>query len=308
MELFYKRLPEFLENEFENYSFYSNIRERFFKCLARLSINHNTRTVFYSAFPKAGTKTVQASECMAKILQLAGKLKMHAVDYNSMLGSIQNLEHVVRRIETVYSWLMLDKNTKEQHELYQKINPPSPVKINSSMHEYFVTEKTQKLSVSLYACKNLLDASKYLLSGDCSEGTAQLRIPAFFVIRIIENGTGSYFGNIYALDLKHNNDRVLLLDRIQIPKHITKSYAMFFETLLNALIEMFQHSTDLDRIILPAEDVSNHSAIQKLYHSYRSGLKSYIADFKHLSEFSSTRNPKFKVFFDKQSTIGNTSR
>ena len=75
-----------------------------------------------------------------------------------------------------------------------------------------------------------------------------------------------WLGNLYMLDFTEEQG-ALLIDRIQIPRQLRVPYLGFFDSLAEALREMFRDVTYA--FILAPLAISNHATIQKAFNAHR---------------------------------------
>jgi hypothetical protein len=121
--------------------------------------------------------------------------------------------------------------------------------------------------------KDYLDLYKAYASKDCtgSDNLAveHLRTANYFSIRVF-TGNGEWIGNIYMLDFIETQG-IMLVDRIQIMRHLSLNFINFFETLKEVFAEMFENA-GYQKILLP-EAISNHEALQTTFNRYKKKLK-----------------------------------
>jgi len=164
-----------------------------------------------------------------RVAALAGKMFMDETLRQRFCGCAISLKQTVEFAHGMYKKLFL----KSELDQLQRLHVPGIVlKEHRHYSEVLLEKFTTVLTLSFYPCKDYLDICKAFASRDCTyrEGFAEkhLLTPEYFSIRIFKGG--KWIGNLYMLDYTRQA-RVLVLDRVQMPREIGSDFLTFFDCL-----------------------------------------------------------------------------
>ena len=286
-ELLFSRLPNSVEQLFRINP--GLIRKKLFAKIARLPMTSRQRTNLYGYFKLDAGKedlvpVLEKMNRIAQRLSMEKEVKVTLNDYfNAMIEKI-------RKGRTVYPDLFLTRELATVKRLY---TPRKIMECKTTYRDFIMKSYTHTTKIQFYPVKDYLDLFKGVISHDCIKsklGEEHLLTPYYFTIRFFRDGDWS--GNIYALDFTEEC-KVILIDRIQIPRGIKATYLYFFEDLRSVLEEMFA-DVGYEYILLPLV-ISNHDRIQTLFNHYNeklSRMKIALNDIPQAEHFESLRKGK----------------
>lgn len=289
-ELLFSRLPISVEQLFRINP--GLIRKKLFAKIARLPMTSRQRTNLYGYFKLDTGKedlvpVLEKMNRIAQRLSVANEVKVTLNDYfNAMIDKI-------RKGQTVYPDLFLTRELETVKRLY---TPKKIMECKVTYRDFILKSYTHTTKIQFYPVKDYLDLFKGVISHDCIKsklGEEHLLTPNYFTIRFFSDG--EWCGNIYALDFT-KECKVILIDRIQIPRGIKATYLYFFEDLRSLLEEMFS-GVDYEYILLPLA-ISNHDRVQTLFNHFNeklSKMRIALNDIPQAEHFESLR--KGKTFY-----------
>jgi hypothetical protein len=210
---------------------------------------------------------------------------------------IRSLKLLIENTQGVYRSLFLTKELERMQRVYK----PASIKLNKTVFtEDIINRHTKSVVLDFYPTKDYADLLRFKISRDCTGfglGKAQVNTHQFFNIRVFKGS--KWVGNIYMLDLTKEAG-VLLVDRIQKPRDRSANYLHFFDNLKEVFRQMFEE-VHYRQILCPVT-ISNHRAIQSLWHAYRERLPrgTLCCDGVDSSRFESLSVKGYRVFLEKQ--------
>jgi hypothetical protein len=271
-EMLFARLPQTMGN-----LLMANplaLRQKILARIARLGLATRQRMTLYS-YCQHVLKPQQLMRTLVKMRQVSARMSLSPETKQSISDYFDSLKSQLKKISQSYRELFLDNDLEIIRQLHE---PGHWLKTRFSYSEDLVKTYTRLATMELYPTKDYLDICKGVISGDCVNevlGEGHLRESRYFSIRIFMDR--QWIGNIYMLDFT-DVQRILLVDRIQIPRNLRILYHRFFDHLREAFEELFA-DVPYESIIVPLA-ISNHETLQKVFNAYRKKLPSLAVDFK----------------------------
>jgi len=263
-EFLFSRLPADMEDII--YIDSRPVREKLFGRIARLEMTAAQKAGLYAYFP-ANLRGSNLKGTLDRMEEVSRKMNIPEESKLRLRSYITSIRKDMERLRKVYRELFLDRRTAALQKLHI---PMKVMQTEITYNEKIIREYTDLSVLDFYPTKDWLDLYKYKKSADCTGiclGEDQLRTPQFFNIRIFRGN--DWIGNIYMLDLTRITGD-LVVDRIQIPRHIRAEYLNFFDYLKDVFIRIFE-DVSYGSILLPVT-ISNHNAIQQIWNNYRRNL------------------------------------
>lgn len=268
-ELLFRRIPSLIEGATLLPAHL--IRGKFIAKLESMKLRANHRTHLLGYFPPEARQDEMAGilERIGSVIAgstIAAEQKKRLADY------VQSLRLTIDRGSILYRSLFLNSDLENMRLLHRSVPLLQTV---VRYEERIVQTHMQSETLSFYPTKDYFDLCKGLFSNDCVDlplSKRQLKVRNHFNIRIFEGKKdGFWIGNLYFLDMTRENG-CLILDRIQIPREMKRSYRNFFAHLRDVLWELFE-DVDYTAVLAPLA-ISNHAAIQKLFNTHHKALPS----------------------------------
>lgn len=275
------------------------IRRKFFAKIDSLALSSRQRMNIFSCFG-AGINRDDLLIVLNRISRLISIMSIPVEKKQKIISYIDSLQKTIERVPEVYREWFLDRELQAIHQLNKT---GTWMKTMVVYTEEVLESLTKVIHLEFYPTKDYLDLYKGIPSGDCireSLGEEHIRTPNYFSVRIFLQQ--EWIGNIYMLDFVDQNG-VLLIDRIQIPRKLKVFYHRFFDTLNEVFQELF---TDVpyESIVVPLT-ISNHSTLQKLFNIHRKTLPSVNLSLQtpQGTYFESLRgHRKYYILVQKQET------
>ena len=264
-ELFFCRLPQALENLLAGDP--QAIRRKLFAKIGKLDMSVRQRVNLYGYFPP-DTRCADIIPALEKIDTVAQRMHLSGEAHQKLHDYLLSLKQTIARTAMLYREFF---DVDGELERVQRLHMPGRVlKSHATYVERILRTRTKLAELRFFPTKDYLDLHRGQISGDCvdaSLGEAQLATPNFFNVRVFDET--QWIGNLYMLDFT-DEQGVLLIDRIQIPREMKVPYLQFFDTLAEALTEMFRDLTY--ECILAPLTISNHETVQRAFNTYRKKL------------------------------------
>ena len=264
-ELLFTRIPNFINGLIVIKS--DVIRQKVFSKISRLGLTARQKMVLYGYY-KLSLRPEELPDVLKKIDSVAQKTHLPEDVKNKLHNYLISILGLVERKHMIYPDLFLKK--KELEELRKLHKPVNVMKAKTNYREHLLKVYTNTITFRFYPTKDYFDLMRGWISDDCiGFGLAeqQLMVPRFFNIRIFWDKR--WIGNIYMLDFTRESG-IILIDRIQIPRHISTEYVNFFDDLKETFAEMFKN-VDYRKIVAPLT-ISNHKSVQEIFNHIKDKL------------------------------------
>lgn len=276
------------------------IRRKLFAKISRLPLTNRQRSNLFACFKPDGSDQ-SLSAILDKTAKMSGKLLIEAGTLAKLQDYIRTLKSSIVSVgELCRGWFF----PGELEAMRQLHVPCVLLEQKMSYREAVLKKHTIERVLSFYPTKDYLDLEKGWFSGDCTcrdeLGREQLLTPNFFNVRMFSGS--EWIGNIYMLDFTETH-RLLLVDRIQMPRNFKVYFVDFFDRMLKAFSELFSE-VPYECILLPLR-ISNHGSVQTAFNMYKKELKKreFHFDVPYAGSFESLEGKSRRYVCIERNTI-----